>query len=130
MKDDNGRQPLHKRLPQSDDIHDMQVPMAIEVDFVTSAKLSDMGILETVLDLAVKDLQKRFEKDGFKCFLRTGLVRPMTQEELLTIIPRKVHMARDAQQICDTPHVSKKNLTEDPDDVTCKKCLKILGRDA
>jgi hypothetical protein len=31
------------------------------------------------LGRAVEDLGKRFEKEGFKLYMRTGLVKPMTQ---------------------------------------------------
>lgn len=106
----------------------MQVPVAIDLSFATSAKLDDMGILEQVLAKAVDDVLKRFEKDGFRIFVRAGVVRPMTQEELLSIIPRKVHMTNGLDGwLCKTAHVSPKNVTSDATEVTCKLCLKVMG---
>jgi hypothetical protein len=125
------RRPLLKRLEADEDIQDLNVPMSIEMSFATSAKISEMGILEQVIEKAVGDLEKRFAKEGFKLYVRTGLVHAMTQEELISILPRKVHMAevRDGKalkQICETPHVSYKNLTTNETEVTCKRCLKLI----
>lgn len=126
---DDPRKGVFGRIPPSDDLGKMMVPTAIDLHFVTSAKLDDQEILEQVLQLAIDDVLKRFQKDGFQTFLRGGQVRPMTQEELLSIIPRKVHMATDSDRgwLCDTPHVSLKNVTANKAEVTCKKCLKKLG---
>lgn len=116
------------KIEPSEDIGDLVVPMSVELSFATTSKVSDTTLMEQVLALAIEDVQKRFEKDGFKLYIRAGNVRPMTQEELLTLIPRKIHMADgvDGAQICTTPHVSAKNLTTDASKVTCKLCLKAL----
>jgi len=119
------------KVPPSSDLTEMVVPVAIEVSLATSVKLDDIPILEKVLEKAVEDVLKRFEKDNFRIFVRTGTVRPMTQDELLSIIPRKVHMAlASGLWLCTTPHVSPKNLTQNPDEVTCKLCLKVMEKDA
>lgn len=128
---DERRRPISKRLPPDENIQDLNVPMSVELSFATSAKISDMSVLEKVIELALGDLERRFAKEGFKLYLRTGQVRPMTQEELLSILPRKVHMAREQsggvlKQICETAHVSWKNLTTNPDEVTCKRCLRLI----
>jgi hypothetical protein len=124
------RRPLLKRFGPDEDVLDLQVPISVEISFATSAKLSEMPILEKVIERAIADAQARFEREGFKFYVRAGVVKPMTQEELLSILPRKVHMARETggnlKQICETPHVSQKNLTLNEDEVTCKRCLKIL----
>ncbi len=123
------KSPLNKRFGPSSDVGSMQVPMAVDLSFATSAKLDDMEILEKVLELAVADVVKRFEKDGFKVIIRAGQVRPMTQEEFLSILPRKVHMSDGAGDwICDTSRVSLKNVTTDAEQVTCKSCLNRMGR--
>jgi hypothetical protein len=125
------RRTISKRLQPDENIQDLIVPISVEMSFATSAKISDMSILEKVIELALGDLENRFAKEGFKLYLRTGQVRPMTQEELLSILPRKVHMAREQSggvmnQICETPHVSRKNLTTNTDEVTCKRCLRLI----
>jgi hypothetical protein len=114
------------KLEPSEDLGQMMVPVAIDLSFVTSVKLEDMPILEQVLAKTTEDVLKRFQKDGFKVFVRAGVVRPMTQEELLSILPRKVHMAHEDGWLCDTAHVALKNVTDNRDDVTCKLCLKKL----
>lgn len=120
------KKPLLKRIEPSEDIRDIQCPMSIEVSFATSAKISDMGVLDKVLEVVIAEARKKFESEGFKTWVRVGLVKPMTQEELLTIIPRKMHFMRDGRQVCRTEFVSPKNLTDDPKEVTCKLCLKVL----
>jgi len=122
--------PLLKRLQPDEDIQDLNVPMSVELSFATSAKISEAGVLEQVIEKAILDLEKRFAKEGFKLYMRAGLVKPMTQEELLSILPRKIHMAHKVNgrsaQICETPHVSYKNLTSNEAEVTCKRCLKLI----
>lgn len=130
MSKGDAPKPLLKRLGADEDILDLVVPISVEISFATSAKISDMAILEKVLERALEDAQKRFDKEGFKLYVRSGLVKPMTQEELLAVLPRKVHMAREINgrlsQICETPHVSHKNLTTNETEVTCKRCLKVI----
>lgn len=121
------------KIGPSPDLSNLLVPLRIEVDFATSAKLDDIGRLEQVLEKAVEDVQKRFAKDGYTIYVRSGTVRPMSQEELLALIPRKIHLAADGQDgtpgwLCKTAHVAAKNITSERDDVTCKLCLKALGQ--
>jgi hypothetical protein len=124
--------PVFKRLGAVDDegLLDLNVPISVEVKFATGAKIRDMALLEAVIDLALADVEQRFEKEGFKLYARGGLVKPMTQEELLAMVPRKKHMAREhgpgMRQICDTPHVARKHLVTSIDKVTCKRCLKLI----
>lgn len=121
--------PLNKRIGPSEDIGSMSIPMAVDLSFATSAKSDDADILEKVLDLAIQDVIKRFERDGFKVFIRAGQVRPMSQEELLSLIPRKVHLSNGADGwLCETPRVSMKNVTREWTAVTCKSCLNRMGR--
>lgn len=123
------KSPLLKRLGPDREISKLPVPMAIDLSFVTSAKAEDAAILEKVLELAVQDVLKRFERDGFKTYIREGLVRPITKEELLSILPRKTHMgwSGDKGWLCDTPHVAARNISFDEQKVTCRSCLKKLG---
>jgi len=79
MKNGDRKRPLLKRFEADEGIQDLQVPMSVELSFATSAKISDTELLEKVLGRAVEDLGKRFEKEGFKLYMRTGLVKPMTQ---------------------------------------------------
>lgn len=117
---------LGKKLEPSEDLATMQVPFAIDLDIATSAKIEDLPILEQVLTKAVEDVLKRFAKDGFRAFLRTGVVRPMTQEELLACIPRKIHISNGhGGWKCATAHVASKNITIDWAQVTCKLCQKL-----
>ncbi len=113
------------------DVEDMVVPVCVDITVVTNSKLSEFPILDKVLNLAVKDALARFEKEGFRAFLHHGKVRPMSQDELLSILPRKVHFVPlpGEKHICDTAHVAKKNLTLDPDKVTCKLCLRKMNCD-
>ena len=124
--DEDDKRPIYKKLDPSEEIGDIQCPMSIELHFATTSKISDMPILEKVLERAIEDVHKRFEKDGYKVYVRTGLVRPMTQEELVSLIPRKVHFRQNGRQICDTTHVAAKNLTDNRAEVTCKLCLKRM----
>lgn len=131
MIEDERPRPLYKRMSDDKDVHNLVVPMSIELSYVTSAKIADMPALEKLIDHAFQDLEARFEKAGFKLYVRSGLVKAITQADLLTILPRKMHMAQTLSsgvlnQICDTPHVSAKNLTTNEDAVTCKRCLKLI----
>lgn len=124
--------PVFKRLEAADDdgLLDLNVPISVEVKFATGARIRDMVALEQVIDQALADVEARFEKEGFKLYARLGHVKPMTQEELLAMVPRKKHMARQhgsgLRHICDTPHVSPKHLVTSIDKVTCKRCLKLI----
>lgn len=73
----------------------------------------------------LREIGSRLDKDD------TQIVRPMSQEELLAIIPRKIHKAAYHVKngwLCNTPHVSPKNLTDNDSEVTCKLCLRVLGK--
>ncbi len=127
--DDDEKRPLVKQLQPSGDIRDLHVPMAIELSLATSAKLADMGELEKTLDQAVQEVLKRFEGNGFQVFIRAGFVRPMAKEDLVEIVPRKFHMlSREGRQTCDTQYVAKRYLTKNSEKVTCRKCMKLLGK--
>lgn len=68
-------------------------------------------------------------------------VVPLRQEEILNLVPRKVHYAPDDSphkwtrkldgdqipaQVCVTPRVGQRWLTKNPLETTCKLCLKWM----
>ncbi len=107
-------------------VEDMMVPVCIDLVVVSNSKISEFPLLEKVLQVVVQDALQKFEKEGFRSFLHSARVRPMSQEELISIVPRKVHYAPDDIQVCDTAHVSKKNLTKDREKVTCRLCIRKM----
>jgi hypothetical protein len=124
------RKPLSKRIEAEEAVRNISVPISLEVKLVTSSKLSEMGLLEHVLDLALKDVKERFTKEGFVLHVAGGSVRPMAQDELLALLPRKMHLTLNGgeSQACKTEYVARKQLTEDHTKVTCKRCLaRIAG---
>lgn len=101
--------------------------MKVEIQVISQAKLSEMPIFEKVVDRIVEDVLARLAKEGFRGNSVTGLVRPITQEELLVLLPRKKHMKTDGGWLCRTEFVARKNLTNDQSEVTCKLCREILA---
>ena len=105
------------------------IPCGITLDFsvVVSATLGDVPQLEAFLRATVLDVVAKLAAFKMRAYIRKTDVHPITQEELLSVIPRKVHFEHDGRQVCATAFVSLKNLTTDPSLVTCKLCRKLKG---
>lgn len=73
-----------------------------------------------------QDFHDRCRELGVQLQGAAGVLRPLTHEESLRLIPRKWHLEREGSHACDTPFVSRKFLTQDVGKVTCKLCLKRL----
>lgn len=101
-------------------------PISIDLTFVTSGCMADMRVIESVMRWLRDAAHERFTNAGFQVMLKKALVRPMSRNELLALIPRKIHYEKKGRQICTTSHVSGKNLTKDKTAVTCKLCLHRL----
>ena len=86
------------------------IPCGITLDFsvVVSATLGDVPQLEAFLRATVLDVVAKLAAFKMRAYIRKTDVHPITQEELLSVIPRK-------------------NLTTDPSLVTCKLCRKLKG---
>lgn len=106
-----------------------KIPCAMTLDFsvIVGAKIGDVDVLAKILEDAINEVLRSCTAHNIDAYLRYGQVRPTRHEELVAIIPRKVHYTADGlKQFCDTVHVSKKNLTNDRSKVTCKLCLKLM----
>jgi hypothetical protein len=123
MNGEDNRKPLREYIEADEGVYDLNCPMAIELKFVTSSKLSEMEVLREVIKRVREDLLKRFDKEGFPAFVLDGEIRPMTQDELLACIPRKMHLRSGDGWLCRTARVGAKHITNDRTKVTCKLCL-------
>lgn len=73
-----------------------------------------------------KDFYDQCKEIGVQLQGAQGVVRPLTREESIHLVPRKFHMERDNAHICPVPFVSRNQLTKDRAKVTCKLCVKKL----
>ena len=105
-----------------------RVPAVFEFRAMVTGRKADLDKAFEVLDKAVERFYDVCDSTGVSVISGEGHVRPMTKEETLAVIPRKWHLDRDGRQACQTPHVSKRYLTQDKDKVTCKLCLREMGR--
>ena len=105
------------------------IPCGITLDFsvIAAATLGDVPELEAFLRTTVLDVVAKLAALKMKAYIRRTDVHPVTQEELLSVIPRKIHFEHDGRQVCATAFVSPKNLTTDSSLVTCKLCRKLKG---
>jgi len=101
----------------------------VEVSIIGSVSSGAYLELQTMANEMQATLMKRFvELGGKAAHPRWAEVRPATREELLHFIPRKVHYSENGQKwICDTAHVSRRNLTSNKEAVTCRLCRRKLG---
>ena len=114
-----------KRVQPTGDPANLRLALTLNMTMIVGAKVGDMDRLKDVLEHAIDIVQRECKELGIDAFLYNGDVRPAPHEMLLAVQPRRIHYAPDGRQICDPPHVSPKNLTKKPGEVTCKKCLKI-----
>lgn len=94
--------------------------------FVTG-RMDDIEAVFEKLDQAVREFYEDCDAKGVSVLQADGLVRPMTRDEILMVVPRKKHLEVDGRQACRTPHVSQRNLVKDKDKVTCKLCRKLIA---
>jgi hypothetical protein len=121
--------PLYKHLSRDDDnAEDMVCPMRVELQVASSAKLSEMPAFELLVEQIVDLVEAQLAAAGYGSFAVTGLVRPMTQAELVVLLPRKRHMQAGDGWLCKTSFVARQNITADPSEVTCKLCLREMAR--
>lgn len=110
---------------------ELQVPYVLELKLVVSVTPSDVPALrEMQLELAslAREQLGRTRREKRKLYFAGGDVRPLTQEELLAVLPRKVHLRTAAGRwACTTAHVSPRNLTDDRAAVTCKLCQAVIA---
>lgn len=118
-----------KGIEPSADLVELAIPMIIELTLVATCKISERDLLHAVLDKALEEMRGLFGENEFQLFSRGGEVRPATEEEVQDLLPRKMHL-RDQDDphkwVCDTRHVSQKNITDDKDKVTCKLCCRWI----
>lgn len=87
--------------------------------------------LQEEMDRAETSIRETFSDLGGRDAIRQWVeVRPATREEILYFQPRKRHfgpLESGKRWACDTPHVARRNLTRDREQVTCKLCKRVLG---
>lgn len=117
-----------KRVQPKGDPANLRLALTLNMTMIVGSKVGDMDRLKEVLEHACDLLQNECKELGIDAFLYNADVRPAPHEMLLAVQPRRVHYAPTGRQICDTAHVSYKNLSKNPDEVTCKLCLKRMDR--
>lgn len=104
------------------------VSVALEFRAFLSGQIDDLGEMHEEFNAAVRAFYAKCEQKGVAIIQANGVMRGLTREEAIVLIPRKIHMNQDGRHICDTPFVAKKYLTDNEEQVTCRLCLKKLGR--
>jgi hypothetical protein len=98
--------------------------------------------LQTELHNQMTKLVKSIREGAGEVYHDEYNVNILRREEILSLVPRKVHYApvnsphqwtrkldgdQIPAQVCKTPRVSKRWLTEKSLEVTCKLCLKYMS---
>lgn len=124
-----GGSPAPVDIKNSNEVAHFPVATVIEVSIIGTAPASAFPALQDVARAVQEELTRRFVGHGGKsAHPRWAEVRPATREELLKFVPRKVHYAPDLDKwVCDTVHVSKRNLTSNKEEVTCRLCRRKMG---
>lgn len=109
------------------DTTNVRASCALEYTAFVTGKVGDIGEAADHFDVLMKDFHARCEALGISLIRASGHVRPMSQVELISIVPRKWHfMGPEGTQVCAVPYVSEKFLTDDPTKVDCKLCRKKM----
>jgi hypothetical protein len=105
------------------------VAFVVELSAIGTVPASLFPELQTLADSFEQEVRERLEKAGAASMhKRWAEIRPASREELLNFVPRKVHFSKDgATWICTTEFVSRKHLTANREEVTCRLCRKKLG---
>jgi hypothetical protein len=105
------------------------VAFVLELSAIGVAPASLFPALQTLANGLEEHIRAHLETAGASnLHKRWAEVRPATREELLNFVPRKVHFTEDGTTwVCTTAHVSRKNLTANREEVTCRLCRHKLG---
>ncbi len=118
-----------KDTEASEAVKKFPVGTVVEISIIGVFPASAYPTLQTIVENFQDDLRAEFERVGGKdAHPRWAEVRPASKEELLHFTPRKMHFTDDGStHVCDTAFVSKRNLTRNREEVTCKLCRRKLG---
>lgn len=116
-----------RRVQPQGDPDKLRLALSMNLCMIVAGKVGDMDSLKTVLEHAVDLIQAECKKLDIDAYLHTADVRPAHHDLLLAVYPRRVHFVQGGRQICDTAHVSTKNLTKNEAEVTCKLCRKRMA---
>lgn len=105
----------------------VRASVVFEFRAVATGRVDDLGAAFEEFQAATQRFYAACDAAGVSVVQGGGHLRPMTQEELLAVIPRKWHLEFEGRQLCDTPYVSKRYLTKEKEKVTCKLCLKKMA---
>lgn len=106
------------------------IATVVEVSIIGVFPASAYPTLQTMIEKFQDELREKFiALGGRDAHPRWAEARQATKEEVLHFTPRKTHYTTKPgeRQICDTVHVSKRNLTTDREKVTCRLCLRKMG---
>lgn len=104
-----------------------RVPGVFELRVYAIGQGPQLEAATEAFEALCKDFEFKLVSLGVETISARGELRAFTGDEALTVIPRKKHYASQGRHICSTEHVSAKNLTTDPDEVTCRLCRKLMG---
>lgn len=109
------------------DTSNVRSSCALEYIAFVTGKEEEIGEAGDRFNELLKDFHAQCEKIGLSLIRTNAGIRPMTQEEILSVVPRKFHLVgTGGSQACSTPFVSPKYLTRDATKVTCKLCKQKL----
>jgi len=105
------------------------VAFVVELSAIGVAPASNFPELQALAEKIEEQMRAAIgAAGGASLHKRWAEVRPASREELLNFVPRKVHFSKDdATWVCTTEFVSRKNLTANKEEVTCRLCRKKLG---
>lgn len=106
----------------------VRASVTMKFEVVMTGKMDKLAEVAENWDVAMESFYAYCESRDVSIVCSSGTMRGLTQEELLFMIPRKYHfMDSECRQVCKTLFVSTKFLTSEPEKVTCKLCLKVMG---
>jgi hypothetical protein len=110
------------------DTSNVRASCALEYVAFVTGKVTDIGEAGEVFNALTAEFHAKCEKLGISIIRTTAGIRPMSQEEILSVVPRKHHfMGPDGAQVCSTPYVAAKYITTDLKEVDCKLCLNKMN---
>lgn len=115
-------------LPPGSPVETVRATMMAEFLCGVTGTTADLDKAMAIFERLVETFMRRCEKVGVTVHFPQGTFRPMNREEAVAFVPRKFHWAPEGERVCNTEFVSRKQLTDERNKVTCKLCLRWMEK--
>lgn len=113
---------------KSDSADLVRTSAVVEYQSFVTGTPAQLGLARDLFQRLGNEFYAECSKLGVNIHFPTGVLRPMTRDEAVQLVPRKWHFRSGENWLCSTEHVSLKNVTDERDLVTCKLCLKEMKK--